>query len=275
MRSLRRYVYSILEVAPEKKGLSWYFDVGLTTLIILNVAALVLESVPGLAARYGAFFYYFELFSVVIFSAEYLLRLWVAVENERFPHPFFGRLQYALTPLAVIDLLAVLPFYLAMWIVDLRFLRILRLFRLLRLFKFVRYVKALDAIGDVIRDRWEQLVISIVFMFFMLLLVSCGMYYVEHDAQPDKFASIPQTMWWGVATLTTVGYGDVYPITGLGKFLGGGIAILGVGLFALPAGILASGFSEALEQQKKKKQTGTDRRSCPHCGQSLPGAIRQ
>ncbi|MCB0636887.1 MAG: ion transporter [Lewinella sp.] len=267
MRSMRHYIYTILEVAPEKKGPSWFFDVSLTTLIILNIAALILESVPEYEARYGEAFYYFELFSVIVFSAEYVLRLWAAVEDERFRHPFWGRVRYFFTPLALIDLLAVLPFFLAMWIVDLRFLRILRLFRLLRLFKFVRYVKALDAIGEVIRDRWEQLVISIVFMFFMLLLVSCAMYYVEHDAQPDKFASIPDTMWWGVATLTTVGYGDVYPITPLGKLLGGGIAILGVGLFALPAGILASGFSEALDQHKKPKP-GQER--CPHCGQAMP-----
>ncbi len=266
MKQLRHKIFEILEVSKDKKGWSWYFDIALTTLIALNILALVLESVPSLHAKYESFFFYFELVSVIIFSIEYVLRIWVAVENETFRKPFRGRLRYAFTPLAVIDLLAILPFYLAFFPIDLRFLRILRLFRLFRLFKVMRYVLAMEVIHEVFGEKKDQLLVSIVFILFMLLVVSCTMYYVESGANTKGFSSIPETMWWGVATLTTVGYGDVYPATGLGKFLGGTIAMLGIGLFALPTGILASGFSDALD---KKKAESNPKNFCSNCGYDL------
>lgn len=260
---MKRRIHQILTVSTKKGDLSWWFDVFLITLISLNVVAIVIESVEPIRQAYSTLFDSFELFSVIFFSIEYILRLWTANEDKEFQKPIIGNIRYALTPLAIIDLLAVLPFYLPLMGIDLRFLRIIRLFRLFRLFKIARYIKALTLINQVVKEKREELLITIVFTLFMLLISSTLMYYVENEAQPDNFSSIPETMWWSIATLTTVGYGDVYPITGLGKVLGGLIAILGIGLFALPTGILASGFSEQLAKGKNGKT------NCPHCGQEI------
>jgi voltage-gated potassium channel len=166
------------------------------------------------------------------------------------------------TPLALVDLVAILPFYLPMLIrIDFRVLRVLRFVRLFRLLKMSRYLRSLRMFGTVVHEKKEELVIAIGMVLVILLFASSGMYALEHAAQPDAFASIPAAMWWGIATLTTVGYGDIYPITPLGKVLGSVIALLGVGLFALPAGILASGFNDVM--QRRKIQTP---RTCPHCG---------
>ncbi|GAA4334365.1 hypothetical protein GCM10023184_28350 [Flaviaesturariibacter amylovorans] len=147
---------------------------------------------------------------------------------------------------AIVDVLAILPFYLPYLIgYDLRFIRLLRLTRLLRFFKLGRYVGAFRMIRQVFRAKKEELILSLSITLLLIVVASCIMYFVEHDAQPTKFSSIPETMWWSVATLTTAGYGDVYPVTMLGKTLTAIISILGVGMFALHAGILASGFSES------------------------------
>lgn len=257
--SMKRRIYQILNLSSRKGDLSWWFDFFLITLISLNAVAITLESVAAIREKYHALFDGFELFSVLFFSVEYILRLWTANENEKFRRPLTGNIRYAMTPMAIVDFLAVLPFFLPFFVADLRLLRIIRIFRLFRLFKIARYIRALTIINDVIRDKREELLLSTSFMLFLLLISSTLMYYVEHEAQPDIFPNIPETMWWAIATLTTVGYGDVYPITGLGKFLGGAIAILGIGLFALPAGILSSGFSKKVGKSKRESK-------CPNCG---------
>lgn len=161
-----------------------------------------------------------------------------------------------LTPLAMIDLFAILPFYLPMIIpLDLRFIRAVRLFRLFRLFKIGRYSKALSLLKKVLKDKKEELILIIFVVFLLLIIFSSLMYFIEKEAQPEAFSSIPEAMWWGIITLTTVGYGDVYPITPLGKILGALIAFLGIGMFALPAGILGSGLVEVV----RKKEVNTDK----------------
>lgn len=268
--SLKYRIYAILAVSQHKGDASWYFDMFIIGLIGLNTFAMILDSVSWFHALYKAELHLFETVSVAIFSVEYLLRLWTANVNPRFATPLWGNLRYAATPLAVIDLLAVAPFYLPFIGIDLRVVRILRVFRLFRLFKVARYIRALSLISSVVRQKREELGISLIFTFFLLMIASSLVYFVENEAQPDKFASIPETMWWGIATLTTVGYGDVYPITGLGKLLGGLIAVMGVGLFALPAGILASGFAEAISTRKHSLETQTQASfTCPHCGQLI------
>jgi voltage-gated potassium channel len=257
---IKKKIYHILDISQKNGDVSWWFDLFLVTLIVLNALAIVLESVESIRIAYKDAFYYFEVFSVIFFSVEYVLRLWTANEISRFKKPISGNLRYAFTPLALIDLLSVLPFYLPFMGVDLRLLRVLRLFRLLRLLKIVRYIKALSLINKVVKEKKEELAISTILTLFMLLIVSTIMYHVEHEAQPENFSSIPETMWWGIATLTTVGYGDVYPVTGLGKLLGGIIAILGIGLFALPTGILASGFSDHIAKNPETIIV------CPNCG---------
>ena len=156
-----------------------------------------------------------------------------------------------LTPLAIIDLLAILPFYLPMIIpLDLRFIRAVRLFRLFRLFKMGRYSKAVFILKKVLKEKKEELVLIIFVIFLLLIIFSSLMYFIEKEAQPEAFSNIPEAMWWGIITLTTVGYGDVYPITPLGKILGALIAFLGIGMFALPAGILGSGLVEIVRKKE-------------------------
>jgi voltage-gated potassium channel len=168
------------------------------------------------------------------------------------------------TPMALIDLMAVLPAYLPMLGLDLRFVRALRLLRIFRAAKLARYISALRLFGDVIREKREELILTTCLFGLMLLITSCLMYFAEHEAQPEAFPSIPAAMWWAVVTLTTVGYGDVHPVTSLGRLLASFSAILGIGFFALPTAILGSGFIQEVE--KRKEHRG---RKCPHCGREL------
>ncbi|MDP8228488.1 MAG: ion transporter [Candidatus Electryoneaceae bacterium] len=261
---IRKRTYEIIEKSSPDDIPGRIVDVFIVTLIILNVTAVILETIPELASLYGELFQYFELFSVVIFSIEYLLRLWSCTSDDRYSRSIMGRIKFILTPMAVIDLLAIAPFFLPMIVpVDLRFLRAFRLFRLFRMFKLARYSKSLQTLGNVMRRSKEELLITLFALFVLLMIVSGLMFYVERDAQPEAFSSIPAAMWWGIVTLTTVGYGDVYPITPVGKLLAALIALLGIGLFALPAGILGSGFVSEIEDRKEK------RKICPHCGKEL------
>ena len=262
MLYLRRLIYRVLETsAGKRRGISLVFNLVLITIITLNALAIVLHTVPEYNQQYAQLFIDFELFSVIFFSVEYLLRVWVCVENDKYQHPVFGRLRYMVSTSAIIDFLAIFPFYFSLFATDLGVVRILRIFRIFRLFRISRYSQAFRMIQHVVADKKEELVLSISFVVFMLIIVSSVMYYVEHPAQPDKFASIPATMWWGVSAMTTVGYGDILPITPLGKLLGGISAIIGIGLFALPTGILVSGFTEHIRSRKEPVK-----RVCPHCG---------
>jgi voltage-gated potassium channel len=261
--TLRRRLYLTLE--PTEKGgiIERIFETILIITIVLNIVAIILESVPHYAQEYGLWFHYFEDFSVAFFTLEYVSRLYAIVENPKYKHPLYGRLRYAKTSMAIVDLLAILPFYLTFLPLDLRFLRIFRLMALFRMFKITRYMQAMNIFKKVISERKEQLVLSFIFIIFILIIISFFMHLAEREAQPDKFGSIPEAMWWGMATLTTVGYGDSVPITPLGKVLGGLFAIAGVAFLALPAGILSSGFFELLHNPKAKKHT------CPHCGKDF------
>jgi voltage-gated potassium channel len=240
------------------------FEFFLVVIIILNIVMITIDSVSTIDHDYGTHFRRFENFSLFFFTLEYIARIYSIVEKPGYHHPVKGRLRFAATPLAIIDLLSILPFYLAFLPMDLRVLRIFRLMSLFRMFKIARYLHALNIFKRVIVERKEQLVLSFLFILFILVIISFSMYYVEHDAQPDKFSSIPAAMWWGIATLTTVGYGDLVPVTTLGKFLGGIFAMAGVALLALPAGVLSSGFFEMLHNDRNKKVI-----RCPHCGKEF------
>ncbi len=265
MRNFRRTLYGILEISSGKRrGVSLVFNLSLITIITLNAIAIVLHTVPDYSRRFAGLFTDFELFSVGFFTIEYVLRVWVCVENEKYRHGLWGRLRYVFSTAAIIDFLAIFPFYFTLFATDLAIVRILRLFRIFRLFRISRYSHAFRMIQRVVTDKKEELILSMAFVVFMLIIVSSVMYYVEHPAQSDKFSSIPATMWWGVSAMTTVGYGDIHPITPLGKFLGGIAAIIGIGLFALPTGILVSGFTEQIRNQKVAVV-----RRCPHCGKEI------
>jgi voltage-gated potassium channel len=264
--TLRKRLYLIL--SPDERGgiIERIFELVLILTIILNILAIVLDSVERTHNEYAALFDGFEIYSLIFFTVEYIARVYSIVEHPKYAHPLYGRLRYLRSPIAIIDLLAFLPFYFRFLTVDLRFLRIFRLMALFRMFKIARYLHALTIFRRVLKDRKEQLVLSFIFILFVLVVISFIMFYAEHDDQPEKFSSIPATMWWGIATLTTVGYGDIVPITPLGKFLGGLFAIAGVGLLALPAGILSSGFFEMLHT---KNQSAKATKTCPHCGKEI------
>lgn len=265
MLHLRKSLYRILETsAGKRRGMSLAFNLVLITIITLNAIAIVLHTVPEYNQRFARLFTDFELFSVGFFTIEYLLRVWVSVENEKYHHWFWGRLRYIFSTSALIDILAIFPFYFSLFATDLAIVRILRLFRIFRLFRISRYSHAFRMIQNVVEEKKEELILSTMLVIFMLIIVSSVMYYVEHPAQPDKFSSIPATMWWGVTAMTTVGYGDIHPITPLGKLLGGITAIVGIGLFALPTGILVSGFNEHIRDHKTPR-----RKVCPHCGKEI------
>jgi voltage-gated potassium channel len=231
---------------------------------VCNVIAVTLHTVHTLAVRYGELFWLFELFSVIIFTIEYLLRLWLCTENPSYRHPLLGRIKYIFTPLAIIDLLAITPFYLPMLIpVDLIFLRALRLIRLLRLLKLGRYSESIKMMGSVLKSKKEEITISLAMSLILLLIASALMYFIEGSAQPQVFSSIPAAMWWGVMTMTTVGYGDVYPVTPAGKVLASVIALLGISLFVLPAGIIGAGYATEIRRNKNERIV------CSKCGHPI------
>ncbi len=227
-------------------------DAFLVFIISMNIIAIVLESVPELMTEYHSIFLRIELISVAVFSVEYLARLWSSVALEKFKNGdeanWKVRVRYFFSPLALIDLLAILPSLLMLFInLDLRFLRVIRL---LRIFKMTRYSRALQLLLVAFKEEGSSLLAAFFLMAVILILASCGIYLIEHDVQPDKFGSIPAAMWWAMATLTTVGYGDVVPITPLGQVFGGLITILSMGMVAIPTGLLASGFSEQLRKRR-------------------------
>lgn len=243
-RRWRRDVHDILEVGGDAHPAGRFVNVFIVVLIFLNAFAFAAETVDGLAVRYDPYFRAFNIFSVAVFSIEYLLRLWSAVDIPMLSRmkPWKARLRFATRPIMLIDLFAVLPFYFS-WLVpmDLRVLRVLRLFRLLKL---VRYSPALQTLGRVIESEYRALLGALLIILVLLLFASTAAYFLEREAQPDKFGSVPAAAWWALATLTTVGYGDIVPVTPLGKMLGGVVMLLGVGMIALPVAIIATGFNQ-------------------------------
>jgi len=243
-RRWRRKVHDILEVGGDADPAAHAVTAFIVALIVLNAIAFAAETVSSLAARYHDYFLAFNLFSVVVFTIEYGLRLWSCVEIPMLSRmkPWRARLKFATRPMMIIDLLAFAPWYVHWFFpIDLRVLRVLRLFRLLKL---VRYSPALQTMGRVLADEYRALFGALLIMLVLLLFSSTGIYFLEREAQPHVFNSIPAAAWWALATLTTVGYGDLVPITPFGKVLGGVVMLLGVGMFALPIAIIATGFSQ-------------------------------
>ena len=226
-----------------------WFDRIMLFLIIANVVAVAAETVEPLHNKYQTEFFYFEIFSVIFFSIEYIGRLWVCVDNYRGQSisNFKVRLKYMSSPMAIIDLMAIMPFYLvALGAPDLRFLRI---FRLLRLLKLVRYSHGLTTMGRVLYDERRSLTAALIIMIGATFFAATMMYFIEKDVQPDDFGSIPHSLWWAIATLTTVGYGDVVPHTGFGRLIGGLVMIFGLAFYAIPIGIVASAFTSEIHRR--------------------------
>lgn len=246
----KQRLYDILERGRPEEPIGRIVDWMLIVLIVANVGAAVAGTVEPLYELHKDAFWIFEIFSVAIFTVEYLCRLWVSTEHLALSGhgPIKARLRFFCSPFALIDLLAILPFYVALFVpaADLRFLR---LFRLLRLLKLARYSPALATLWQVLVNERRALAAALLILVVLLITASTAIYHAERGAQPESFGSIPATMWRAVATLTTVGYGDVVPVTGLGRAIGGLVMISGLAMFALPLGIIASGFATEIQRR--------------------------
>lgn len=265
---MKRRIFEIISRAEDGDRASRVFDISIMVLIALSVVAIVLQSFESLATRYASAFSIFETVTVAVFTVEYLLRIWTA--DLLYPDAKHPRLKYILSFMAVMDLLAILPFYLPFFAADLRFLRmvrLLRLFRLLRVFKLGRYFDALQLIVEVLRQSAAQLVISVALCLFVMLFSAIIMYTVENPVQPEQFPNVISSLWWAMCTLTTVGYGDVYPVTAIGRFFASVISLVGIGIIAIPTGIIAGGFSSAIS--RRDHQHDDPKQYCPYCGHKL------
>lgn len=243
--AFRLRIYNLLETNTRSGKL---VNGAIMALIVLNILAIIIESVESVRNDYTTLLWLFELFSVSIFTVEYVLRVWSSVESDEYQKPISGRLRFMRTPMALVDLIAILPFYLSMFFgFDARFLRVVRL---LRIFKLSRHLKALDVLTTVVRNEAGSLVAAIFILGVMVVLSAGGIYVAERGSQEVTFNSIPAAMWWAIVTLSTVGYGDVVPASVAGKLFGVLVMVIGVGMAALPAGIIASGFSSEMQRRR-------------------------
>jgi voltage-gated potassium channel len=260
-RSRKQVVRDLLDPPESPSATARCAQSALLLLIIANVLMVILETVESIRHEWAKTFFIFEAISVAIFTVEYILRIWSAPADARYPPGLKGRLRFALRPMLLIDLLAILPFYLSMHALDLRVLRVLRLMRVARIAKLGRYNAAVSMLRRVLYSEREGLLATLSFLLLLVLIASTLMYFVEHETQPAAFSSIPASMWWGIMTITTVGYGDIYPVTAVGKILAAIIAVAGIGGFAMPTAILGAGFLKEFRNEKHIR--------CPHCGNDV------
>ncbi len=263
--TIKHRVYEILESSNPNDILSKIDDWGVSLLIVLDVGAFILETSKNPFLDFHFFWVDIEVVSVSCFTLLYILQLWSCTADSRYHHPLLGRFRYAMTPLVIIDLMAILPFYLMMVFPGVRLVEATELLRLLRLLKLIRYSESLQTILRVIGAKKDELIMTFFTVFILLIFASSVMFFAEREAQPEEFPSIPAAMWWSVVTLTTVGYGDVYPITPIGKLFGAALAFVGIGLFALPAGIIASGFSSEVQRRKEQENNPSLETSVTTC----------
>ncbi len=247
----RRRVFCALDPESHRgKGLS-RANLVISAAIIVSVLVAMMETEPLIAEGRHLIFLAIEAGFTLFFLVEYLIRLWVCVEDPRYADGWRGRLRYALTPVAIMDLLALAPLLLTLGGTSPFLLRLFRFIRILRLARLGRFSRSIKVMGQALRRRRYELFLSGCIAVLLLMISSTLLYLAEGAIQPEAFGSIPRAMWWSVATLTTVGYGDVYPVTGLGRLLAAITALTGIGLIAVPTGILAASFSDVLREGKK------------------------
>ena len=226
------------------------FDYFIQILIFVSLIAFAVETLPDNSKQLILLLNIIELISVIVFSIEYLLRIYVSKSPLKYIFSFYG----------IIDLLAILPFYLNVGL-DLRSLRSFRIFRIFRALKIVRYNKALKRFGVAAKIVKEEVVLFLIIIMILIFIVSSGIYYFENEAQPETFKSIPHSFWWTIVTLTTVGYGDISPVTPLGQFLASLVMILGYGVIAVPTGIVSAELAKT-----DQKLAIIDKNPCADCG---------
>jgi voltage-gated potassium channel len=234
MMILKKTLYDLVEDNTTVKGK--YFDYFIQILIILSLVSFSLETLPDLSTELISYLHLFEAFTIAVFSFEYLIRIWVSKKPLTYIFSFYG----------IIDILAILPYYL-MGFLDLRYLRAFRIFRIFRALKVVRYSKAIQRFGVAFKLVKEEIILFLVCTLILIFITSAGIYYFEHESQPETFKSIFHSAWWSIVTLTTVGYGDVYPITLGGRVFTFFVLMIGVGFVTVPAGLVASALSKARE----------------------------
>lgn len=249
----KKRVYEILEATRAEDPTAEAVNFILMTLVVLNVIAVILETVETIYRPYRIAFQYFSDISIVVFTIEYLLRVWSCDVDVKYGSALAGRMKYIMTPMMLIDLMVILPSYITFaFPQDHRLLRSLRVFWSFRLLKLSRYSDSLQTIVDVIKATQRELAMSFFAIVFFMGLSATIIYFLEHDAQPHSFPSIPATMWWAILIMTTIGT-NIYPVTTLGKVIGGLIIILGVATFALPTSILTSGFVDELSKRREEQ----------------------
>jgi voltage-gated potassium channel len=279
-RNIKENVFEIIQPSSKGKSVSRMFDLFIMILIIISVVSVFLMTFDNIPCNILRSLQEAECATIFVFTVEYILRVWTADLLYPGKKPWRARLAFMTSPMAIIDLIAILPFYLPMlFSINLVGIRAIRLVRLLRIFKLNRYSDAFLSIMEVFREKIREILVSLFMVFLLLIVASLLIFYAEHDAQPQQFANAFSGLWWAAATLTTVGYGDIYPITPIGRILGAVIALLGIGMAAIPTGILSAGFVELLEKrkQKEKEDSGNAEKSeektppayCPHCGKKL------
>lgn len=266
MAKIKVYIFNLIRDDDENDVKAKIFDGVILSLILLSLISVIISTFDEIPNSIVKMNMYIEIVSIILFTMEYIARVWVADLYHPDQNKAKVRLRYIFSFMAIIDLLAIIPFYIPYFTkTDLRALRALRLSRLLRIFKLGRYFVALNSVISVLKRKKEQLLSSICVVVVLMLISSILMYYFEHDAQPDVFKNAFSGLWWAVATITTVGYGDIYPVTVMGKLLSAFIAILGIGLVAVPTGIISAGFSEELGEDNHSDAISY----CPSCGKKL------
>ena len=253
--------YDILEGG----GTNWQttvFQVFIVSLISVNVLLVILESEHSISATYGDFLELFEAVSLYIFVGEYAARLFANRFHLRHSGKRFALLRVVVSPMMLIDLAVILPYVLPLVAADTRILRIMRLLRLFSVLKLLRLSESMRTFGSVIRAKAADMFIAFFILLVVLIMASGLMFYAEREAQPQMFSSIPASMWWGIVTITTIGYGDVYPVTVAGKIIAAAVALLGIAVYAIPTAIIVSAFREL---RRKNTKGGF----CPHCGEAL------
>jgi len=249
---LRKQFYALLYPMPTSGKLHIYTDAFLMAMIVLSVLAILLESVVFIESRFHFELQVFDVLTVAIFSVEYLMRIYVAPENPKFASPVVGRVRFIKSYSALIDLIAIAPFYLALFIGHLVDLRFMRIFRLARILKLTRYTSSFNTLGRVFKRELPVLGAAGFLMLLLVMLAASLGYLFEHEVQPDKFENIPQSIYWAVITLASVGYGDLSPVTPMGRMMTVVLAIVGIGIFALPAGLLSSAFTDQLRLDRER-----------------------
>jgi voltage-gated potassium channel len=264
---IQKTVYDVLESRGRESPAGLFVSRALIVLILVNVLTAVIETDTWIYHTYGRFFDILTIISVSIFVAEYILRVWCCTQNPAYRSPVTGRLRYMATPSALIDLLVVLPFILLPFVTYPGLHTFIRFFRIFWILKIGHYTRTLGTFSRVFKAKREEIFVAFFVMLLLLVIGSALIFIAEHDAQPEKFSSVLASMWWGIETMATIGYGDMVPVTPMGKIVASFVALVGIALFALPAGLLASGFID--EYSKSHKEGKTRPTVCPHCGKEI------